>query len=84
VCVLWASAVDPWQVRRAGTDLDVKRSTYRKLLVFLEAMAEEGLLKLRVEKGVSTVLAIDGSHPQLRAYRPYPAGETTEAAESSR
>ncbi|CAB3242161.1 unnamed protein product [Arctia plantaginis] len=53
--------------------VDVKKSTYKKLGKFLEAMQQEGLLEVReVEKGVAAVTAVSLAHPALRAHRPPP------------
>ncbi|XP_045539513.1 eukaryotic translation initiation factor 2D [Papilio machaon] len=53
--------------------LDVKKSSYKKMSKFLEAMQQEGLLEVReVEKGVSAVVGVATSHPRVRAHRPAP------------
>ncbi|KPJ01359.1 Eukaryotic translation initiation factor 2D [Papilio xuthus] len=54
--------------------LDVKKSSYKKMSKFLEAMQQEGLLEVReVEKGVSAVVAVCAAHPRVRTHRPAPA-----------
>lgn len=51
--------------------IDVKKSSYKKLGKFLEAMQQEGLLEVReVEKGVSAVTVVNLSHPAVRAHAP--------------
>ena len=64
-----------------GTDLDVKRSSYKKLLPFLQELQRRALLELKLADGVATVLLINTGNRELRAYQPYPASETAEAAE---
>ncbi|CAH2088188.1 unnamed protein product [Euphydryas editha] len=53
--------------------LDVKKSNYKKMGKFLEAMEREGLISVReVEKGVSALVSLQLAHPQLRAHRAPP------------
>ncbi|CAH2055994.1 unnamed protein product, partial [Iphiclides podalirius] len=53
--------------------LDVKKSTYKKMGKFLEAMQQEGLLEVReIEKGVSALVGVACAHPLLKAHRPHP------------
>ncbi|CAK1589366.1 unnamed protein product [Parnassius mnemosyne] len=50
--------------------LDVKKSSYKKMGKFLEAMQKEGLLEVReIEKGVSALVAVSCAHPLLREHR---------------
>ncbi|XP_060806299.1 eukaryotic translation initiation factor 2D [Amyelois transitella] len=54
-----------------GRTLDVKKSTYKKMGKFMDAMQEEGLVEVReLEKGVSAVVAANLAHPRLRRVRP--------------
>ncbi|CAH0664238.1 unnamed protein product [Spodoptera exigua] len=51
--------------------LEVKKSSYKKLGKFLEVMQQEGLLEVReIEKGVDAVVAVNVSHPKVRAHAP--------------
>ncbi|XP_048481414.1 eukaryotic translation initiation factor 2D [Plutella xylostella] len=51
--------------------LDVKKSSYKKMSKFLDAMQKEGLLEVReIEKGVDAVVALSPSHPLVAAHRP--------------
>ncbi|KAL4710156.1 hypothetical protein ACJJTC_006453 [Scirpophaga incertulas] len=53
----------------ADQTLDVKKSSYKKLGKFLEAMQEEGLIEVRdVEKGVSAVIGVNVSHPAVKSH----------------
>ncbi|CAH0397234.1 unnamed protein product [Chilo suppressalis] len=47
--------------------LDVKKSSYKKLGKFLEAMQQEGLVEVReIEKGVSALVSLHLTHPRVR------------------
>ncbi|XP_045504964.1 eukaryotic translation initiation factor 2D [Colias croceus] len=49
--------------------LDVKKSTFKKMGKFLEAMQREGLLEVKeIDKGVDAVVRIVPSHPAVRAH----------------
>ncbi|KAJ8720484.1 hypothetical protein PYW08_005949 [Mythimna loreyi] len=49
--------------------LEVKKSSYKKLGKFLEAMQQEGLLEVReIDKGVDAVTAVSLQHDALRAH----------------
>ncbi|CAH1634955.1 unnamed protein product, partial [Spodoptera littoralis] len=51
--------------------LEVKKSSYKKFGKFLEVMHQEGLLEVReIEKGVDAVVAVNVSHPKVRAHVP--------------
>ncbi|XP_026328102.1 eukaryotic translation initiation factor 2D-like, partial [Hyposmocoma kahamanoa] len=51
-----------------GRTLDVKKSSYRKMGKFLEAMQKEGLLEVReLDKGVAAVVGLAAAHPAARA-----------------
>ncbi|GBP91570.1 Eukaryotic translation initiation factor 2D [Eumeta japonica] len=49
--------------------LDVKKSTYKKMSKFLDAMQKEGLIETReIEKGVSALVSVNLIHPAVRAH----------------
>ncbi|XP_072945272.1 eukaryotic translation initiation factor 2D [Epargyreus clarus] len=50
--------------------LDVKKSTYKKMSKFLEAMEREGLVEVReLERGVAALVSVNHNHPLVRAHR---------------
>ncbi|XP_053616639.1 eukaryotic translation initiation factor 2D isoform X2 [Plodia interpunctella] len=50
--------------------LDVKKSSYKKMSKFMEAMQEEGLVEVReIDRGVSALAGVRLAHPRLRAFR---------------
>ena len=61
---------------------DVKRSSHKKLLPFLQSLERKGWIDVKVEDGVATLVAINSSDPDIRKYQPYPESETTEAEEA--
>ncbi|KAL0829507.1 hypothetical protein ABMA28_003027 [Loxostege sticticalis] len=49
--------------------LDVKKSSYKKMGKFLEAMQQEGLVEVReIEKGVDALVAVSLAHPLVRGH----------------
>ncbi|XP_047998487.1 eukaryotic translation initiation factor 2D [Leguminivora glycinivorella] len=53
--------------------MDVKKSSYKKVGKFLEAMQKEGYLQVReMEKGVDAVTALNPLHPRARSHAPPP------------
>ncbi|XP_028170113.1 eukaryotic translation initiation factor 2D isoform X1 [Ostrinia furnacalis] len=55
--------------------LDVKKSSYKKMGKFLEAMQQEGLVEVReIDKGVDALVAVSLAHPALRAHAAPPRG----------
>ncbi|XP_028036940.1 eukaryotic translation initiation factor 2D isoform X1 [Bombyx mandarina] len=55
----------------AERTLDVKKSSFKKMGKFLEAMEKEGLVRVcELEKGVDAVVQLSPSHPAVRAHPP--------------
>ncbi|KAJ0172837.1 hypothetical protein K1T71_011976 [Dendrolimus kikuchii] len=62
--------------------LDVKKSSYKKMGKFLEAMQKEGLLEVReLEKGVDAITRVEMANPLLRQHR-VPEGVGARVAEA--
>jgi hypothetical protein len=58
--------------RPTGMQIDVKRTKYKKTSVFLNAMAEKGLIAVaETAKGVLSLTAVHRSHPDLLAFQPF-------------
>ncbi|XP_008209558.1 eukaryotic translation initiation factor 2D [Nasonia vitripennis] len=49
-----------------GKTVDVKKSSYKKLSVFLASLKEKGLVNTSVFKGVESLLAVKYDHPLLK------------------
>lgn len=69
--------------RRAGTNIDVKSSTYKKLGAFMSHLEEQGWLALKKHSAEPIVTKVEFDHPDLREWQPWPRGSTAEAAEAA-
>ncbi|KAJ8679495.1 hypothetical protein QAD02_015282 [Eretmocerus hayati] len=49
-----------------GSTVDVKKSSYKKLSVFLASMREKGLIETLVLKGVESLLSVKYDHPLMK------------------
>ncbi|XP_067945356.1 eukaryotic translation initiation factor 2D-like [Watersipora subatra] len=55
-----------------GTSIDIKKTSYKKLLPFLLEMKKEGLLDVKeTAKGVHSVTEINVSHNEVQEFRPW-------------
>ncbi|KAI8318861.1 hypothetical protein GQ54DRAFT_293732 [Martensiomyces pterosporus] len=54
-----------------GVDLDIKKSTYKKLAKFLKAAEKHGLIKLKDIRGESHVKSFNWKHRDMVEYKPY-------------
>ena len=79
---LWAQHVLP--SRPAGSTLDVKRSSHRKLSAFVAAKAAEGWLNARNDKrtGEPQITAVNRRHPAVLAHAPHAAAADAAASSS--
>ncbi|XP_045778651.1 eukaryotic translation initiation factor 2D isoform X2 [Maniola jurtina] len=54
----------------ADRTLEVKKSSFKKMGKFLEAMQREGLVEVReIDKGVDALVSVNTAHPLVRAHR---------------
>ncbi|EFA12044.2 eukaryotic translation initiation factor 2D isoform X2 [Tribolium castaneum] len=52
-----------------GKTLDIKKSTYKKLKPFLDAMQKDGLITIKeAKKGVESITAINKEHPKFAEF----------------
>ena len=50
--------------------LDIKKSSYKKLSKYLESKQKAGLLKIKeLQKGVESIVSVDYDHDMIRSYR---------------
>ncbi|KAJ2156202.1 hypothetical protein GGF46_005353 [Coemansia sp. RSA 552] len=54
-----------------ATDIDIKKSTYKKLAKFLKAAEKQGLVKLKDIRGETHVKSLSWKHPDMVQYQPY-------------
>lgn len=53
------------------TPVDIKKTSYKKVSVFLKQMEKEGFISIREEtKGVEKIVSINLEHPDLKGFRP--------------
>lgn len=53
----------------AGKNLDIKKSTYKKLSKFLQHEEQSGIIRIKqMSKGVDSIVEIDKSHEHLRGF----------------
>jgi translation initiation factor 2D len=74
----WAEYCLPSRPR--GSILNWKRTSWKKLLVFLEVQVRDGLICINTtEHGVTSIVAVIKDHPKLEAFRTMNINETAEA-----
>ncbi len=78
VSVLYLQYMRP--VRPAGTILDVKRSTFKKLSKFMAFLASEGLIRIAAatKAAPERVASITRAHPKVREFQPLAPEQTFE------
>ncbi|KAJ2822079.1 hypothetical protein IWW50_004370 [Coemansia erecta] len=54
-----------------GADLDIKKSSYKKLAKFLKAVEKHGLVKLKDIRGESHIKSLNWKHPDMASYQPF-------------
>lgn len=67
--------------RRAGSNIDVKSSSHKKLVAFLSHCESLGWIALKAKAPEPVVTKICRDHPDVREWKPWPRSETAEAAE---
>uniref|UniRef100_A0A8C4L7Z3 Eukaryotic translation initiation factor 2D n=1 Tax=Equus asinus TaxID=9793 RepID=A0A8C4L7Z3_EQUAS len=63
-----------------GRQLDIKKSSYRKLSKFLQQMQQEHIIQVKeLSKGVESIVAVDWKHPRITSFvipEPSPTSQT--------
>ncbi|XP_066217991.1 eukaryotic translation initiation factor 2D isoform X3 [Saccopteryx leptura] len=63
-----------------GWQLDIKKSSYRKLSKFLQQMQQEQIIQVKeLSKGVESIVAVDWRHPRITSFvipEPSPTSQT--------
>ncbi|PIA12675.1 hypothetical protein COEREDRAFT_78698 [Coemansia reversa NRRL 1564] len=62
-----------------GLEIDVKRSSYKKLAKFLKAAEKHGLVKLKDIRGETHVKELNWGHADLAQYQPYKVCQETKS-----
>ncbi|KAI8096873.1 uncharacterized protein BX664DRAFT_377996 [Halteromyces radiatus] len=68
---LYTAYILPSRPRRGGLEVDIKKSSWKKVQKFLKTMEKTGLLKLKEQRGETNVTTINWSHPSLQGVTPY-------------
>ncbi|KAI8340097.1 hypothetical protein BC941DRAFT_419368 [Chlamydoabsidia padenii] len=71
VSSLYTAYILPSRPRHGGLEVDIKKSSWKKVQKFLKTMEKAGLLKLKEQRGETTVSSINWSHPSLQGVTPY-------------
>ncbi|XP_004685627.1 PREDICTED: eukaryotic translation initiation factor 2D isoform X1 [Condylura cristata] len=65
-----------------GRQLDVKKSSYKKLSKFLQHMQQEQIIQVQeLSKGVESIVAVDWKHPRITSFvipEPSPTSQTVQ------
>ncbi|XP_075471290.1 eukaryotic translation initiation factor 2D isoform X2 [Ascaphus truei] len=52
-----------------GQQVDIKKSSYKKLSKFLQSMQQRGILQVKeLSKGVESIVGIDWKHPEVQSF----------------
>ncbi|XP_037011294.2 eukaryotic translation initiation factor 2D isoform X2 [Artibeus jamaicensis] len=65
-----------------GRQLDIKKSSYKKLSKFLQHMQQEQIIQVKeLSKGVESIVAVDWKHPRITSFvipEPSPTSQTVQ------
>ncbi|XP_036923014.1 eukaryotic translation initiation factor 2D [Sturnira hondurensis] len=65
-----------------GRQLDIKKSSYKKLSKFLQQMQQEQIIQVKeLSKGVESIVAVDWKHPRITSFiipEPSPTSQTVQ------
>ena len=67
-----------------GAEVDIKKSSWKKLQKFLKAMEKAGLLKTKEQRGEAMLISVNYSHPSLQGLHKYKTMEVNTAAQPSK
>ncbi|KAF7727001.1 hypothetical protein EC973_008114 [Apophysomyces ossiformis] len=63
-----------------GSEVDIKKSSWKKVQKFLKAMEKTGILKLKDQRGEAFVSSVNWSHPDFQGLKAYKSMESSEAS----
>ena len=72
----YSAYIMPCRPLDVGAEIDIKKSSWKKLQKFLKAMDKAGLLKTKEQRGETMVISINYSHPGLQDLRKYKTMES--------
>lgn len=59
-----------------GTEIDIKKSSWKKLQKFLKAMDKAGVLKTKEQRGETMVISVNWSNPNLQGLHKFKTMES--------
>ncbi|KAL0075733.1 hypothetical protein J3Q64DRAFT_1769015 [Phycomyces blakesleeanus] len=77
--MLYASYVLPSRPRDSG-EVDIKKSSWKKVQKFLKTIEKEGVLKLKEQRGETMLASVNWSHPCFQGLRSYKTLESSSQA----
>jgi translation initiation factor 2D len=60
----YSAHILPCRPKNSGPEVDIKKSSWKKLQKFLKTMEKAGLLKTKDQRGETMVTSINWSHPR--------------------
>lgn len=76
---LYSAYIMPCRPIDVGAEVDIKKSSWKKLQKFLKAMEKSGLLKTKEQRGETMLISVNWSHPSLQEVRKYKTMEAISA-----
>jgi translation initiation factor 2D len=76
---LYSAYIMPCRPTDVGTEIDIKKSSWKKLQKFLKAMEKAGLLKTKEQRGETMLISVNYSHPSLQDLHKYKTMEAQAA-----
>ncbi|KAI8639833.1 hypothetical protein BD408DRAFT_420803 [Parasitella parasitica] len=75
----YSAYIMPCRPLTVGAEIDIKKSSWKKLQKFLKVVDKSGLLKTKEQRGETMVISINHSHPSLQDVRRYKTMESASA-----
>lgn len=79
---LYSAYIMPCRPVEAGTEVDIKKSSWKKLQKFLKTMEKAGLLKTKEQRGETMLISVNYSHPSLQDLKKYKTMEVQATKEA--
>lgn len=73
---LYSAYIMPCRPLDVGTEVDIKKSSWKKLQKFLKAMEKFGLLKTKEQRGETMIISVNWTHASLQDLRKYKTMES--------
>ncbi|KAI9473486.1 MAG: hypothetical protein EXX96DRAFT_488456 [Benjaminiella poitrasii] len=77
---LYSAYIMPCRPVDIGTEVDIKKSSWKKLQKFLKTMEKSSLLKIKEQRGETMITSVNFSHPSLQGVQKYKTMESLNTA----